>query len=188
MGRRGDEPMDIPRNTADSQLWFAIHSLLVNYWREVDFNEGRNAHNFYLADACFIVGDNHFNTNEGIKTFYAWRRKREKFGTRHLLSDLLVVGAGERRAKGFGVMPLHRATGRPPFRNTVPTLIADFRCECALCDDDVWRFASHVLDPLFIGDDVPLSLSVNTKHLENFKSTTPSDDAGVETTRPPRVG
>jgi hypothetical protein len=179
--------MDIPRNTSDAQLWYAIHSLLVNYWRDVDFNEGRNAHNFYLTDASFIVGDNQFKTSEGIKTFYAWRRNREKFGSRHLLSDLLVVGAGERRAKGFGVMTLHRATGRPPFRNTVPTLIADLRCECVLGDGDLWRFASHVIDPLFIGDDVPLSLSVNTKHLESLKQTVASDDAGVEATRPPRI-
>ncbi|MBO0755693.1 MAG: nuclear transport factor 2 family protein [Bradyrhizobiaceae bacterium] len=179
--------MDSPQNTSDAQLWYAIHSLLVNYWRDVDFNEGRNAHDFYLADASFIVGDNHFNTCEGIKTFYAWRRKREKFGSRHLLSDVLVVAAGERRAKGFGVMTLHRATGRPPFRNTVPTLIADLRCECVLGDDDVWRFASHVIDPLFIGDDVPLSLSVNTRHLESFKQTIASDEGGVEATRPPRI-
>jgi hypothetical protein len=179
--------MDIPRNTCDAQLWYAIHSLLVNYWREVDFNEGRNAHDFYLADASFIVGDNQFRTSEGIKTFYAWRRKREKFGSRHLLSDLLVIAGGERRAKCFGVMTLHRATGRPPFRNTVPTLIADLRCECVLGDDDYWRFASHVLDPLFIGDDVPLSLSVNTKHLESFKQTISRDDTGVVATRPPRI-
>jgi hypothetical protein len=179
--------MDIPQNTSDAQLWYAIHSLLVNYWRDVDFNEGRSAHEFYLADASFVVGDNRFNTNEGIKTFYTWRRRREKFGTRHLLSDLLVVADGELRAKAFGVMTLHRATGRPPFRNTVPTLIADLRCECTLCEDGAWRFASHILDPLFIGDDVPLSLSVNTKHLENFKDTT-GEERGVEATRPPRIG
>jgi len=180
--------MTIAQNTHNTELWFAIYSLVVNYWRDVDFHEGRHAHQFYLADGSFVVGDNHFDAHDGIRTFYAWRRTREKFGTRHLLSDLVVVADGERRAKGFGVITLYRASGRPPFRTTAPTLVADLTCDCVCCDDDIWRFAVHTLDPLFIGDDVPLSLSVNTKHLAAIKHTMTDDDLSVARTTPPRIG
>jgi hypothetical protein len=178
---------DNPQNTKDAQLWFRIYSLIVNYWRDVDCNGGRDAHRFYVADGSFIVGDNRFETHDGIQTFYAWRRRREKFGTRHLLSDLVVVADGERRARGFGMVTLHRASGLPPFRTTVPCLIADLTCNCVYGDDDTWRFESHVLDPLFVGADVPLSLSVNTEHLAMLKHRL-ADDEGGEATRPPRIG
>jgi hypothetical protein len=182
------QTIDSPQNTKDAQLWFCIYSLVVNYWRDVDYNEGRDAHRFYVANGSFIVGDNHFDTHEGIRTFYAWRRRREKFGTRHLLSDLVVVADGERRVRGLGVVTLHRASGRPPFRTTMPSLISDLTCNCVCDEDDTWRFESHILDPLFIGDDVPLSLSVNTQHLATLKQRIADDEGGVESTRPPRIG
>jgi hypothetical protein len=180
--------MDVPHNTNDQQLWYAIYSLLVNYWRDVDLNLGRDAHDFYVADGSFIVGDNHFESHEGIRTFYTWRRGREKAGSRHLLSDLAVVGDGERRARAFGVMTLHRASGLPPFRSTVPTLIADLTCVCVQGDDGRWRFERHILDPVFVGDDVPLSLSVNTQHLARIKHTIADEDPAIERTKPPRMG
>jgi SnoaL-like domain len=180
--------MDVLRNTPDAELWYAIYSLVVNYWRDVDFNEGHAAHDYYVADGAFIVGDNRFEAHDGIRTFYSWRRRREKFGTRHLVSDVVVVADGDRRATGAGVVTLYRATGRPPFRNTVPTLVADFTCDCVRGDDERWRFGRHVVDPLFIGDDVPLSLSVNTKHLDNIKNTIANNEHGAERTLPPRVG
>jgi len=178
---------DIPQNTSDSPLWFAIYSLVVNYWRDVDYNEGRDAHGFYLPEGTFIVGDNHFDTRDGIETFYAWRRQREKSVTRHLLSDLVVVADGEGRARGFGVVTLHRASGRPPYRTHGPCLISDLTCDCVRGADGTWRFASHILAPLFVGDDVPLSLSVNTHHLASLKHRL-SEERGVESTKPPRIG
>jgi hypothetical protein len=180
--------MEIPQNTDDLTLWYAVHSLLVNYWRDVDLNHGRDAHDFYVADGSFIVGDNHFESHEGIRTFYTWRRGREKSGSRHVLSNLIVVADGEGRARGFGIMTLHRASGLPPFRTTVPTLVADLTCDCRLCDDGRWRFETHLLEPIFIGDDVPLSLSVNTKHLARIKHTITDDNPAVDRTTPPRVG
>jgi hypothetical protein len=180
--------MEGRENTGDVQLWYAIYSLVVNYWRDVDFYDGGHAHEFYVADGSFVVGDNRFDTHDGIRTFYAWRRGREKFGTRHLLSDLVVVADGARRARGSGVITLHRATGRPPFKTTVPAMVADLTCDCVCGEDDTWRFAKHILDPLFVGDDVPLSLSVNTKHLAKFKATPAGEDRSIETTRPPRIG
>jgi hypothetical protein len=182
-----DTRQNINPNTNDAQLWFSIYSLVVNYWRDVDHHEGRDAHHFYVADGAFVVGDNHFDGHDGIRTFYAWRRKREKFGSRHLLSDLVVIADGERQARGVGVVTLHRAIGRPPYRTTSPALISDLTCDCVR-EDDTWRFKSHVLNPLFVGDDVPLSLSVNTQHLATMKRAMADDEHRVAATRPPGIG
>jgi hypothetical protein len=177
--------MDTLPSAADEQLWYPIYRLLVTYWRDVDHNGGRNAHARYVADGSFIVGDNHFDGQDGVRTFYAWRRGRETSATRHLLSDLIVFAEGDRRAKAVGLVTLHRASGRPPFRTTVPSMLSDFTCSCVRGEDDQWRFQSHVLTPLFVGDDVPLSLSVNTNHLARFN---PDADRGADAIKPPRIG
>jgi hypothetical protein len=181
-----DTPKDFYRNTSDAELWFSIYSLVVNYWREVDYNGGLEAHSFYAADGSYVVGDNHFDTREGIQTFYTWRRGREKFGSRHLVSDLVVVADGESHAKGFGVVTLYRATGRPPFRSTAPALISDATCDC-VCEKGAWRFKSYIIEPVFVGDDVPLSLSVNTQHLAMLKHTK-IDERNIVSVKPRRIG
>jgi hypothetical protein len=46
-----------------------------------------------------------------------------------------------------------------------PAMIADFEAQCVLGDDRLWRFQSHVLRPIFVGSDVPISLSIDPQHL-----------------------
>jgi len=40
-------------------------------------------------------------------------------------------------------------------------MIADFEVQCVLGEDQLWRFQSHVLRPIFVGSDVPISLSID---------------------------
>ena len=44
-------------------------------------------------------------------------------------------------------------------------MIADFEVQCVLGEDQLWRFQSHVLRPIFVGSDVPISLSIDPQHL-----------------------
>ena len=39
-------------------LWHALHDLEARYWHDVDFNCGRNAHEFYRPDGLMVVGHN----------------------------------------------------------------------------------------------------------------------------------
>jgi hypothetical protein len=71
-----------------------------------------------------------------------------------------------RIARAVGVMSLYRADGSPPFQGArPPELIADFEAQCVLGDDRLWRFQSHALRPIFVGSDVPISLSIDPRHL-----------------------
>jgi hypothetical protein len=64
------------------------------------------------------------------------------------------------------VMSLYRADGRPPFQGVrPPALIADFEAQCVLGDDRLWRFQPHVLRPIFIGSDTPISMSIDPQRL-----------------------
>jgi SnoaL-like domain len=149
-------------------LWHALYDLEVRYWYEVDCNGGANAHDFYMADGVFAVGDNEFRGSERIREFYAWRGRRgietvrSLRTTRHLISNFRVEAAGERETKAFGVISFHDGSGRAPVpESNPPVLIADLLNVCMRDDDGAWRFKSHRLRPVFMGAEVPLSMAVD---------------------------
>jgi hypothetical protein len=153
-------------DTDDLALWYALNRLMINYWAEVDNNGGAQAHEFYLPDALYAVGDNRFEGEQKIRAFYARRRQRGRTTTRHLVNNLLVFRDDARSARTIGVMSLYRADGGPPFQGArPPAMIADFEAQCVLGDDRQWRFQSHVLRPIFVSSDVPISLTIDPRHL-----------------------
>jgi len=158
--------MSSPRG--DTALWHALYSLEARYWRDVDFNDGRGAHEFYMSDGIFRVGDNEFRGEDKIRQFYAWREQRglatvrTMRTTRHLISNFLAAPVGAREAKASGAISFFEAPGRAPcMASSPPILIADIENVCLLDDDDRWRFKAHVLRPGFMGDEVPLSRAVD---------------------------
>ena len=98
----------------DPALWYALHRVMVDYWADVDQNGGSRAHEFYLPDALYAVGNNRFETAEKIRAFYARRRQFGNTTTRHLLGNLRVLPQDAGDARVLGVMSLYRADGRPP--------------------------------------------------------------------------
>jgi hypothetical protein len=153
-------------DTDDLALWYALNRLMTNYWADVDHNGGNEAHEFYLSEALYVVGRNRFEGAEKIRAFYARRRQRGNTTTRHLIDNLRVFREEARRAAAVGVMSLYRADGRPPFQLArPPAMIADFEAKCVLGDDGIWRFQSHTLRPIFVGSDLPASISIDPQRL-----------------------
>jgi hypothetical protein len=153
-------------DTDDLDLWYALNRLMTNYWADVDHNGGSQAHEFYLPGALYAVGNNRFEGVEKIRAFYARRRQHGTTTTRHLVGNLRVIRDDERQARTAGVMSLYRADGRPPFRGAKPpAMIADFEAQCVLIDDRLWRFQSHLLRPIFVGSDLPASISIDPQRL-----------------------
>jgi hypothetical protein len=162
--------MSGPDEIGDTELWCALNELASRYWYDVDFNGGRTAHERYTADGLFAVGTNRFSGRDSIKAFYEWRRGRGATSTRHLITNAQVLARDGNRARWFGVLTVYRGSGRAPFKASEPALLADVMAECVIGDDRVWRYASHVIEPVFVGSDVPLSLSIDPNHLAASKA------------------
>src|SRR5205823_12593605 len=132
-------------------------------------------------EALFAVGNNRFEGAEKIRAFYARRRQHGTTTTRHLVGNLRVLRDDARCVWTVGVMSLYRAVGRPPFLWVrPPAMIADFEAQCVLGDDRLWRFQSHVLRPIFVGSDLPASISIDPdayKDTPTYRTPVPFDGA-----------
>jgi hypothetical protein len=83
---------------------------------------------------------------------------------RHLINNLFVESSNERSAKVVGIVSYYGSSARPPAAQTrPPMLVADLINECVLGEDDRWRFKSHVMRPVFMGRDAPLSIAVDSR-------------------------
>jgi hypothetical protein len=153
-------------DTSDAGLWYALNRLETNYWWDVDLNGGRNAYEFYLPDGLYVVGQNKFAGHDQIRAFYTWRARRGSTTSRHLINNLQVFATDDHHAGFMAALSLFRANGPAPVRRAPsPCLIADVIGECVRGEDGTWRFRSHVVRPVFLGIDRPLSLSVDGQFL-----------------------
>ena len=151
-------------DTPDAQLWYALNRLETNYWWEVDLNGGLAAHEFHLADGLYRVGENRFCGHDEIRALYGWRARRGPTTARHLINNLQVFATDDCHARLVAVLNVFRCNGRPPIQNArPPSLIADVIGECARVGDGTWRYRSHAVRPVFVGSDIPLSLTVDSQ-------------------------
>lgn len=154
------------RSNNEGALSLALERLLVDYWADVDETGGETAHRFYLSDGLFAVGNNRFEGEDKIRAFYDRRRQQGRATTRHLVSNVRVFSDEDWRARAVGVMTLYRADGKPPIIGAKPpAMIADFAARCVLGQEGRWRFQSHVLRPIFVGNDLPASITIDPRRL-----------------------
>ena len=97
-------------HTDNHKLWYALYSLEIAYWHDVDRNGGRNAHEFYVPDGVMVVGHNRFQGRDDIRKFYEWREQQGKTSisgattTRHLLNNLSIESSTKHSASVIGIV------------------------------------------------------------------------------------
>jgi hypothetical protein len=128
-------------------------------------NSGLLAHEFCAPDGLYAIGNNRFEGRDKIEAFYA-RRRHGVIMTRHLLCNLRISADDEPGVRIAGLMSLYRADGKSPFQGAgPPAMIADCDARCVRGDDRRWRFQSHVLRPLIVGNDMPASIAIHPRSL-----------------------
>jgi hypothetical protein len=168
---------EVPVNTHDELLlWHALHRLEVTYWYDVDVNDGRSAHDFFTPDGVKMVGHNRFEGREQIRAFYEWRARQNgpeavrRLGisgvraVRHLITNLYVASSSERCATVQGIVIFYGGTSK---HQSNPPMVADFINECVLNEDNVWRFKSHTLRPVFMSKVTPSEMLIDPSFLKH---------------------
>jgi hypothetical protein len=165
---------EVPMND-EFLLWHALHRLEATYWYDVDVNEGRTAHEFFTPDGVKMVGHHRFEGREQIRAFYEWRARQSPTeavrqlgisgvrAVRHLVTNLYVASSSERCSTARGIVIFY---GGPSKQQSNPPMVADLINECVLDKDNVWRFKSHTLRPVFMGKVAPGELMIDPSFLK----------------------
>ena len=167
-------------NTHDELLfWHALYRLEATFWYDVDFNDGRTAHEFFTPDGVKMVGHNRFEGREEIRQFYEWRARQSGAkavrdlgisgvkAVRHLITNLYVASSSERCATVHGIVSFYGGAAYPWKRQSnPPVMVADLINECVLSEDNAWRFKSHTLQPVFVSNQTPASMVIDPHFLE----------------------
>jgi ketosteroid isomerase-like protein len=132
-----------------------LEQLAMDYWRDIDFNDARNLHDFYTEDCTFAAGENTYRGRNGIKAFYEIARvAKVGMTTRHSMTNLHVaVHDGNRATLEFIIMS-YRGAGKLPITGLQgPALVSDGRMECRREADGKWRITAFSGAPVFMGND-----------------------------------
>jgi len=142
----------MPDDETARRVLDALTVLEIDYWYEVDHNWGRAAHERYVSDGIFAIGDKTIQGAEAVAGFYRWREARGERTARHVVTNFRLSSCSGAEAAFDCVLLLFAADGKPPLPSAPAIMIADIRGQCVCGPDGRWRFRSHRLIPIFTGD------------------------------------
>jgi hypothetical protein len=128
-----------------------LERLNIAYWRDVDSNWGRTAHEFFTADGSYSTSQKTRRGRDAIRAFYTDRHDRGDRIARHLIHNFHVTVLDADHATAEWTMCLYAADGVAPLLSEPPILIGAVRDECRREADGQWRYVSRVTTPLFKG-------------------------------------
>jgi hypothetical protein len=128
-----------------------LERLNVAFWRDVDSNWGRTAHEFFTEDGVYTTSQKSRRGRDAIRAFYGDRQERGDRVARHLIHNFHVTVHDADHATAEWTMCLYAADGVAPLASEPPILIGAVRDECVRGPDGRWLYASRTTTPLFKG-------------------------------------
>ncbi|MCW5223127.1 hypothetical protein D5041_05820 [Verminephrobacter aporrectodeae subsp. tuberculatae] len=135
-------------------LRHTLQALAIDYWYEVDFNWGQNAHAYYTEDAVFTTSQKSRTGRAMIADFYRARQARGARTSLHVVQNFRAQPSAPDRAQCNYLMSLFAADGAGVLASRPAIMIADVRETVVRQADGGWLYALRTLRPLF-RDDTP---------------------------------
>jgi hypothetical protein len=129
--------------------------LLADYWRDADFNDSKNATDFFTEDCTFVAGDQSYAGHAGVRAFYD-TASIAKAGatTRHSISNVRISTDGKSHAVIDFLIVSYRKIGKTPISGLQgPAMVSDSHWDCRRGADDQWRIVVSNGQPIFLDDD-----------------------------------
>lgn len=139
---------------SDFELWYCLYSLEVEHWYDVNMNDGKTVHDLYAEDGILMVGQTEHRGRSVIRNFYQARAKRGVRTARHMVTNFQIRERDhEGHCRATGIVSLFAGDAPPLLESKPAMLIADLLNDYVKSDDGQWCYQSHILRPIFVGDD-----------------------------------
>ncbi|PWC33571.1 nuclear transport factor 2 family protein [Azospirillum sp. TSO35-2] len=128
-----------------------LHTLLIDYWHDVDTNWGRNAPDYYTEDGVFVGSAASYEGREKIRAFYKWREDRGARTVVHAVQNFQAMFDGSPdRVLCHWFLLLYAADGKPVLPTHPPIQIA-YMTDRLVMTDEGWKVTYRRFDPWFEG-------------------------------------
>jgi hypothetical protein len=127
----------------------ALGELLTEFSHRLDMERGASVHELFTADGTFALDGDVVHGRAAIRLGYERRAARGPRTARHLVSNVRVRFASDRRAHVRSILVLYAEDGTPPHAAQAPLLVADVDDVCVRGSDELWSFESRDLRSLF---------------------------------------
>ena len=127
----------------------AIEERLLDYWREVDENGGRQAGAYWTEDAVWEAPARVFKGRAEIQNFFDWRLTRGDRLAFHMVANLKTVVESETRASSTWYLVLYAADGKPIQPSSAPAQIAAIDDRWSRAADGPWLCQHRKFKVLF---------------------------------------
>lgn len=126
-----------------------IEDRLLDYWREIDENAGRNAGSFWTEDAVWETPARTFNGRTEIQSFFDWRLERGDRLALHVVANLKTTVESATRASSRWYLLLFAADGVPVQPSKPPAQITAVEDQWSRSGDGTWLCAHRRFKLLF---------------------------------------
>jgi hypothetical protein len=126
-----------------------IEERLLDYWRDVDENGGRQAGTFWTEDAVWEAPARTFKGRAEIQSFFDWRLTRGDRLALHAVTNLKTIVESATRASSTWYLLLYAADGVPIQPSAAPTQIAAISDQWSRAPDGPWLCAQRKFKVLF---------------------------------------
>ena len=132
-----------------------LEYLAVDFWHEVDANDGRDAARYYIEDAVFATSIREYRGRQAIHDFYTRREQRGARLSLHLVQNFRIDEVlSPTRVRCEYVMSLFAADGEPVLPSRPAIMVALAEEVVVRQGDGTWLYESRRLKPLF-RDETP---------------------------------
>jgi len=132
-----------------------LEYLAIDFWHEVDRNDGRDAARYYIEDAIFATSIREYRGRQAIHDFYTRREQRGPRLSLHLVQNFRIDAIeGPDRVRCSYVMSLFAADGEPVLPSKPAIMVAVAEEVVVQQGDGAWLYELRRLRPLF-RDDTP---------------------------------
>ena len=128
-----------------------LHTLLIDYWHDVDTNWGRNAADYYTPDAVFEGTNAVYRGREQIRKFYQWRLDRGPRIAAHTVSNFRVELIDPATAVCTWYLLLYAADGLPVLPTHPPIQLSLMTDHCIRTSEGQWLYTHRKFEPWFAG-------------------------------------
>jgi hypothetical protein len=126
-------------------------------WRDIDLNDGRRAHEWYLPDGTLTFDQHTIRGRDEIAATYLKRRSGTGRVARHVATNIVAEPLGDQTVHVYSIVVLFAGNGTPPLPAVTPQLVGDVD-DVFVRDGERWLIKSRRISHVFIAEETVLGV------------------------------